>query len=139
MFCGSGIQAHAAESPKEKAVEYRHGVMEVFSWNLSAMGEMVKGEAPYEKAGFERHARDLANAAQLDVLKGFPEDSVTEESEAKDEIWLQWKEFTDKFRNLQEQTVKLAEASASGDMDKIRPQLKETADACKGCHRQFKQ
>lgn len=139
VFSTSTIGAREGESAKEKAVEYRHGVMEVFSWNLSAMGSMVKGETPYEKAVFERHARDLANAAQLDLLSGFPEDSVTDESDAKDEIWLNWKEFTEKFQNLQTQSAKLVEVSASGDMEKIKPQFKEAADACKGCHREFKQ
>jgi cytochrome c556 len=128
----------AAESAKERAIDYRQGLMEVFGWNLTALGAVIKGEAPYDKAVFERHARDLASAAQLDVLKGFPEDSVSDESDAKDEIWLQWPLFGDKYRALQEETDKLARVSASGDLEKIRPQFQETAAACKGCHKEFK-
>ncbi len=130
--------ALAAESAKERAIEYRQGLMEVLGWNLKAMAEVVKGEAPYDKAAFARHARDLASAAQLDLLKGFPEDSVSDESDAKDEIWLQWQAFSDRFRTLQEESGKLAALSASGDLEKIRPQFQETAAACKGCHQEFK-
>lgn len=121
-----------------KQIDYRQAVMEVFSWNLSAMGDTVKGEVPYDKASFERHAQDLASATRLDVLKGFPDDSVSDDSDAKDEIWLQWNEFADKFRALQDEAAKLAEVSASGDIEKIKGQFKETAGTCKACHKAFK-
>jgi cytochrome c556 len=138
MVGAAAMQAQGGESPTERAIEYRRGMMEVFSWNLSAMGDVVKGEAPYDKAVFARHARDLAHATDLDLLKGFPEDSVNDESDAKDEIWLQWKEFAAKFRKLQEESAKLAKVSAAGNLEKIKPQFKETAETCKACHKDYR-
>lgn len=132
------LPAQGGESAKERAIEYRQGLMEVFKWNLSAMGEVIKGEAPFDKISFERHARDLASATQLDLLRGFPEDSLSDESDAKDEIWLQWQEFGAKLRALQEQGSKLAAVAATGDLEQIRPQFQDTAATCKGCHKEFR-
>lgn len=138
LLGAAALTAQAGESAKERAIDYRQGLMEVFSWNLSAMGDVIKGEATYDRETFERHARDLASAAQLELLRGFPEDSVSDESDAKDEIWLQWPEFIAKYRALQEESGKLAAVSSSGDLEKIRPQFERTAASCKGCHKDYR-
>ena len=132
----SGTAAFASDA--EDAVDYRQGLMEVFSWNASRMGAMVKGEVPFERAAFESYAKDLAAAARLDVLNGFPEDSVTEESDAKDEIWLNWAGFESSLEDLRTQAAKLAQIAASGDEAAIKEQFGATRKACKACHDDFK-
>ena len=64
---GAGAQT-AFAGDLERTLEYRQGLMEVFSWNMKAMGAMMKGEAPYDQAAFARHAGDLAKATSLDLL-----------------------------------------------------------------------
>jgi cytochrome c556 len=77
-LCAASVQA----GDVEKAVDYRQGVMNVFAYNVTSMGDMVKGKTAFDAAAFGRHAKDLAAAAQLDVLAGFPEDSINDESDA---------------------------------------------------------
>jgi cytochrome c556 len=119
-------------------IEYRQGVMAVLSWNLTAMGSMVKGETHFDPAAFKGYATDLATASSLNVLRGFPEDSLGDESDAMPEIWLNWSDFEGKYKALKEAAAKLSEVAATGDEAAMRAQFKEAAGACKGCHRDFK-
>lgn len=122
----------------EKAVEYRHGIMNVYAYNLTSMRDMVKGKTEFDSTAFKRHARDLAAAAGLDLLAGFPEDSLNDESDASDTIWLDWEQFQKNYQALQEQSAKLAEAASKGDGAAIKEQFGVTARTCKACHDDFK-
>lgn len=122
----------------EKAVEYRHGIMNVYAYNLTSMRDMVKGKTEFDSTAFTRHARDLAAAAGLDLLAGFPEDSLNDESDASDTIWLDWEQFQKNYQALQEQSAKLAEAASKGDGAAITEQFGVTARTCKACHDDFK-
>jgi len=131
--------AAASASDSDDAVEYRQGVMNVFSWNLGGMALMVKGKVPFDKTAFQGYAKDLAAAAQLNVLKGFPEESVTDESDAKDEIWLDWPKFESNLQDLRIQSAKLAEVAANGDEAAMKAQFDATRKACKVCHDDYKE
>ncbi|MFZ0789717.1 MAG: cytochrome c [Chromatiaceae bacterium] len=129
----------ASAGDAEDAVDYRQGAMNVFSWNLGHMGAMVKGEVPFDTAAFQGYAQDLAAAVKLDVLKGFPEESVTDESDAKDEIWLNWSGFESKLQDMRAESAKLAEVTAGGDEAAIKAQFDATRKTCKACHDDYKQ
>lgn len=122
----------------EKAVEYRQGIMNVYAYNLTSMKDMLKGKTQFDGAAFTRHAKDLAAAAGLDLLAGFPEDSLNDESDASDTIWLDWDKFQKNHQALQEQSAKLAEAASGGDEAAMKEQFGVTAKSCKGCHDDFK-
>jgi len=127
-----------ASDPVEKAVDYRQAVMNVYAWNVTSMGDMVKGKTPFDAAAFAQHAKDLAAAAQLELMAAFPEDSVNENSDASDTIWLDWDKFQDKHAALREQSAKLAEVATGGDETAMKEQFGDTAKTCKGCHDDFK-
>jgi cytochrome c556 len=132
------LPASLSAGTLEDAVDYRQGVMNVFSWNLTHMGSMVKGETPFDAAAFKDYAADLATASTVNVLQGFPDDSVSDESDAKDEIWLNWTDFEAKYKALKEAAAKLSQVAAGGDEGAMREQFKETAAACKACHKEYK-
>ena len=134
-FCATGAQADAVV---EKVVDYRQGVMNVYAYNVTSMRDMARGKTDFDAAAFARYARDLAVAAGLDVLAGFPEDSINDESDASDTIWLDWDEFRDRQEDLLEQAAKLAEVAAGGDEAAMKEQFAETAKTCKTCHDDFK-
>jgi cytochrome c556 len=133
-LCAASVQA----GDIEKAVEYRQGLMNVFAFNATSMRDMAKGKTAFDAAAFARYAKDLAAAAQLDVLAGFPEDSINDESDASDTIWLDWDNFQERLKALREQSAKLAEVAAGGDEAAMKEQLGNTAKTCKGCHDDFK-
>ena len=100
---------------------------------------MVKGDIPYDAAVFARHAKDLAAVSSVDILRGFPEDSEGKGSEAKGEIWLEWDDFKEKMADMQREAAALPEVAAAGDKGVIKAQFGKTADACKACHKKFKE
>lgn len=138
VWIASPALAHG-DDPTQAAIDYRSGVMNIFSWNLKPMGAMLKDKMPYDQTAFSRHAQDLASAAALDLLPGFPEDSVNDDSAAMSEIWLDWEDFNAKYQDLKEQSAKLAETAASGDKAAIAEQFSATAEACKACHKRYRE
>jgi cytochrome c556 len=129
----------AQASKLDDAVYYRQGVMNVFSWNAGQMAAMVKGEVPFDRAAFQGYATDLASAAALNLLPGFPEESATEDSDARDEIWLNWPDFESKLQTLRTESAKLAKVAEDGDEAAIKAQLDATRRTCKSCHDDYKQ
>ncbi|MCB1858503.1 MAG: cytochrome c [Gammaproteobacteria bacterium] len=129
----------ATERPGHAAFEYRESIMTVFKWYLGPMAGMAKGKIPYDQASFQHNAKELAKAASLDVLSGFPEGSIDEDSEAKPEIWQNWKKFEDKLEALRTESAKLAEIAAGGDQQATVEQFKRTAGTCGGCHDDFRE
>ena len=135
LLFAAGAQA---ADPVDEAIEYRQAVMNVYYWNLNAMGNMAKGKVPFDAAVFARHAKDLAAATQLELMAAFPEDSVNDDSDASDTIWLDWEKFQDKHKALGEQAAKLAEVAAGGDEAAMKEQFGATGKTCKGCHDDYK-
>ncbi|WP_176722422.1 c-type cytochrome [Candidatus Thiosymbion oneisti] len=133
-LCSTCVQADDVE----KAVDYRQGLMNVYAHNVAPMGNMVKGKTAFDPAAFARYAKDLAVAARLDLLAGFPEDSINDESDASDTIWLDWSKFQKKYEALKIQSAKLSKVAADGDKAAMKEQFGKTAKTCKGCHDDFK-
>jgi len=134
VLCSTCVQADDVE----KAVDYRQGLMNVYAHNVTAMGNMVKGKTAFDAAAFARYAEELAAAARLDLLAGFPEDSINDESDAGDTIWLDWDKFQKKYEALKTQSATLSKVAADGDKAAMKKQFGKTAKTCKGCHDDFK-
>jgi cytochrome c556 len=137
LAAGNALAAEG-ETPASRAVEFRESVMTIFSWNLKPMGAMVKGDMPFDATEFQGYAKDLAQAARLDLLAGFPEGSDQGETAARTDIWMNWGDFQAKLEELRKQSQTLAEVAASGDLEKIKPAFGALGGACKGCHEAYK-
>jgi cytochrome c556 len=72
-------------------------------------------------------------------MSGFPEESEEGETDAKPEVWMDWEDFQSKFKDLQDQSAKLAELAATGGRGVVGEQFQATADTCKACHKKFKE
>ena len=123
----------------ERAVEYRQAIMNVIGWNFKHMAAMVKGEVPFDQAAFSAHAAELQQAASMNLLSGFPEDSDdSDETDAKPDIWMDWEDFQSKFNDLRQQSDQLAAVAAKGDPEASRKQFGATGKTCKACHKAYK-
>jgi cytochrome c556 len=122
----------------EKAVDYRQGVMNVYSWNMKAMSDMMKGKIPFDQKVFARHAKDLSNASSLNLMPGFPEDSEAEESDALPDIWLDFDDFEAKYKAFSEAANDLSEVAATGDKATLGKALEKAGKTCKACHKKYK-
>ena len=129
-----------ADDGIEQAVEYRQSIMGVIGWNFKHMAGMMKGKIPYDQKAFAAHARELATAADHNILSGFPEDSDdSDETAAKAEIWMSWDDFEEKLKALRVEAKALDAVAAKGDKEAISQQFGKTGKTCKACHKEYKE
>lgn len=129
-----------ADKTVEQAVEYRQAVMNVVGWNFKHMGAMVKGKTAFDQAAFSAYANELQAATRFNLLSGFPEDSDdSDETAAKAEIWMDWEDFQQKLKDLQQQAAALAKVAAAGDEAATKKQFGDAAKTCKACHKAYKE
>jgi len=108
-------------------------------WNFGAMGAVVKGSAPFEKASFAAHAAHVAALGEM-LPEAFPEGSFIEhKTEAKRAIWEHRAEFNDLMKRFQEKATILADVAKSGSLEKIKPAFQDVRQSCKACHEKFKE
>lgn len=135
---GFAISTATFAAKSEDAIEYRKGVMAAQGWNFGAMGAMVKGERPYDKAEFLKRAENLAALSKMS-LEGFTvEGSEKGKTKAKAEVFLDAEKFKGGMDKLATESAKLVTVAQGGDMAAIKPQFNEVAKVCKGCHDNFR-
>ena len=140
VMAGTGIVsgASAADDPA-KVIGYRQAVMKGLAAHITAVAMVAKGEVSYagHVAG---HAQSMAALAKLipEVFPAGSEKAEGVETEAKPEVWKEWDKFAAAAKTLEEQSAKLAEVAAGGDVAAIGAQLGEVGKACGGCHDPFR-
>lgn len=135
---GFAVSTATFAAKPEDAIEYRKGVMAAQGWNFGAMGAMVKGEQPYDKAEFLKRAENLAALSKMS-LEGFTiEGSDKGKTKAKPEVWKEMEKFKGGTEKLATESAKLVTAAQGGEMPAIKAQFNEVAKVCKGCHDNFR-
>ena len=126
-------------SKAEKAIEYRHSVYHVIAWNFVPMAAAATGKIPYDKDAFLTQATRVALLAPM-LPEGFPAGSyVAGKTEAKPAIWKERADFDELMHALATKSAALAEVAKSGDIERIKPAFNELAQACKNCHKKFRE
>ena len=128
----------AAHAKPEDVIKYRQAVYKVMGWNFAPMAAMVKGEKPYDKEAFVRHAMIVGQMSPL-AVEGFATGSDKgAETKAKPEIWTKSADFWEKMDKMVGETNKLAAIARTGSFDEIKKQFGATGGACKACHDDYR-
>lgn len=133
------VVAQHAFNDADKAVEYRQKALSVMQNNFAYMGDMIKGDMPFDLAIFTERAETVAKLASVPWV-GFSQEGAMpgNNTDALPAIWDNWDDFQERATQLQANADKLASAANSGDRGQIRDAFMQTADSCKGCHDQYK-
>ncbi|MBL4640027.1 MAG: cytochrome c [Kordiimonadaceae bacterium] len=135
----SPVAAHSSEK-KKRFVEsqYRHDVMEHFSYGFKQVGLIMKGQAG-EKKHLAAIATIMAAAAPV-ARDAFVKDTRGTEghTEAKDKIWDNWADFSSRMDKFVADTAAFDVAAKTGDMAQIGPAMKKVGGSCKSCHDEYK-
>jgi cytochrome c556 len=126
--------AYAQFAKPEDAIGYRKAVMSVIGYHTGQMGAIVKGDKPYEKAVFARHAAVVETLSTLPweacLTPGSDKGATTLKSAALNE--------KDKFmvaaKTFETEIQKLVKAAAGDDLTAVKTQFGELGKSCKGCH-----
>ena len=122
----------------EDAIRYRQAVMTLIGAHFGSMGQVVKGEQPYNQPSFS------ADATVLEMLSKMPWDAFLYPESDRGKTKLESKalknkdDFMQAARKLEDETAKLGADAKTGVLDTIKAQFGTTAQTCKGCHSEFK-
>ncbi|HIO93004.1 MAG TPA: cytochrome c [Leucothrix mucor] len=138
--------AHSAHFTKntrsaDQSFDFRSSTMSIYKWYLSPMGAMAKGKTEFNAKSFAQYAAGLEAISKIDLLEGFPKESSedhVDDSNAKEEIWSNWKDFENKAKNFQLEAKKLSSIAKAGNEAAIKAQFKKTAGTCGACHKKYK-
>ncbi|MBL4836996.1 MAG: cytochrome c [Kordiimonadaceae bacterium] len=134
------VAAHSAEEKEKRFAEsqYRHDVMEHFSYGFKKITAIMKGQAG-EKAHIPAIAAIMAEAATM-AKDSFAKDTrgMAGRTEAKDKIWDNWQDYASRMDKLVVDTAAFAAAAKGGDMAAMGPAMKKVGGSCKSCHDEYK-
>ncbi len=82
-------------------------------------------------------SRELANLAQ-EIMPAFSKKALSNKSRAKDEIWKNRSQFTQKAKKLAAAIAELEQAAKTSDTEKTGGRIAGVLAACKNCHRSFR-
>jgi cytochrome c556 len=133
-----GAAGANAQANPEDAIKYRQSAYKVMAWNFSPMAAMVKGEKPYDKEAFIRHAAIVEFVSKLPGEGYVPGSDKGADTKAKPEIWARMDDFRSKMFKMHEETAKLSAVAKTGSFDEIKKQFGATGSTCKVCHDDYK-
>ncbi len=136
--------AAMAESHMDKALkdakDAREAHMELYSFNLSLLGRMAKGEMPYDADAAGKAAANLATLTAMDQarywIEGTDEMSI-DETRAKPEIWENMADFQAKGTALVDATQTM-EGAAGQSLEALQGAMGPLGGACGACHKAYR-
>ena len=97
-------------------VKERMDDMITMSKAIKALTPIMQGDQAYDAATVRTGAEVIANASGAHMLEKFPEGSLQTASEARDEIWTGWDDFSRLANELEVLALGLAQAADNGLM-----------------------
>ena len=131
----AALPASAQFAKTEDAIKYRQSALFVMGQHFGRIGAMANGKAPYDAKAAMEDADIVADMSKLPWAGFGP---GTEGGKAKPEIWKEQAKFKDNHDKLQIETVKLAAAAKTGNLDNLKTAFGNTAASCKACHDAFR-
>ncbi len=135
FLCASPVTF--GEQDPEAVIKFRQGVMKAQGGHMAAMAQIVRGKVNYGDR-LAIHAKAL-NSIIGNIAELFPEGSDFGETAAKEEIWGRWEQFENSANKADEKAKTFLKAVNAGDQAAIGSTFKELAEACKACHKDFRQ
>lgn len=135
VLLGTAAQAQNAEH----AVRARQGILQNFAWHFGPLVAMARGDLAYDAERAAFHAEMLQGLPPY--LPGlFIEGSSNAErsdTAALPVIWSDNAGFLERYNTLVAEIGQLAAVAADGQ-PALAAQAARTAEACSGCHRNFR-
>lgn len=146
MAAGLAFSTHAVladghGAALEKAIKARQALMQVYSFNLSGLGAMAKGEAKYDAKLASALAASLQSAAQANVGAMWPQGSdstaMPGKTRALVKAWETYPESQKKHEALLSAAAELVKV-AGGGVEGLGAAVGAVGKSCGGCHKPFR-
>lgn len=133
----SACSSEPQDTHPDQPVSKRKAVFKHMMRTLEPLGMVGREREDYDRQAFLAGARKLKQLA-AEPWEYFTPDSNYPPTRAKPEVWQKPAEFTQARQKLQDSTEQLLKAAESGNLEQIRPALKNVEESCKSCHQQFR-
>lgn len=124
----------ADNAPPE--VKYRQTLMSIIGSNMGAIGDIMKNRLDLP-GHIAVHAGEIAESAGL-IAAAFKKNVETEWTDAKPDIWTDWKKFESAIADMQKAARDLEAAASGDDPAAVGPAVKALGKSCGGCHKPFR-
>lgn len=125
-----------AESSPEDIIKYRQNVMKSNGANLAAAAAIIQKKVEFNDR-LKNHAAAVA-AGSKNIAALFPAGSdFGTDTEALDAVWKNRAEFEKRAKDSEKKAAAFAKAVSAKDAQ-TGARLKELADSCKACHKDFR-
>ncbi len=124
---------------QDNPIKQRQDLMKGNGDALKLVGEMLKGEKPYD-ADAAAKALTKVSGAMDEFPTLFPESAKPApgvKTNAKPNIWENMTDFKAKAEEVKTASVKAAEAAAGG-LDSLKGAIGAVGKGCKGCHEEYR-
>ena len=128
--------AFAHSGVKDKNVKERMMLMKAMANNTKRIGQMLKKQTPFELTEVKLALEQLSSLS-LQTPTVFEVNATDPKSEAKQNIWDEFDEFTRLSNELAKNTSELA--ILVEDIDDLRPTLMKVSEGCKACHSKYRE
>ena len=141
-FSAHAVWADGHGAALEKAIKARQSLMQVYSFNLSGLGAMAKGEAKYDAKLAASLAGSLSNAAQASIGAMWPQGSdstaMPGKTRALVKAWETYPEVQTKHEALLSAAAALVKVAGNG-AEGLGAAVGAVGKACGGCHKPFRE
>lgn len=126
--------ASAQFAKPEDAIKYRQSALTVMGAHFGRIGAMTSGRVPFDAKVAADNADIVATMAKLPWAGFGPGTEKGGNTKAKPEIWTEQAKFLEYSDKLVLETIKLAAAAKTGNLDSVKTAFAATGATCKTCH-----
>ena len=129
-----------AQQSDNPAVKARKAVMQLYAFNLGALGAMAKGEVEYNADAATSAANNLVALGQIDQSAMWPpgsDNSADAASRALPALWQNFPDVMDKGAALSEASLAM-QGAAGQDLEALRAAIGGVGNACSACHKAYR-
>lgn len=136
----AGTIAVAQSTPEAAAVNARQSHMQLYAFNLGALGGMAQGAIPYDAAVAAAAAGNLVALSALDQSRYWPAGTASGEIEGARALPALWENMDDaiaKGMALNAAAVAMAEVAGT-DLAALQGAMGALGGACGACHEAYR-
>lgn len=137
LFAGSAF----ADAATDRAIKARQSLMQLYAFNLGALGAMAKGTVEYDADAASAIAANLVSLSTLSPAGLWPQGSDIgsyPNTAALPEIWTMYPDIASKSKALSDAATAM-KIAAGTDLAALRGAMKPMGGACGGCHKTYRQ
>lgn len=129
-----------ADGHIDNAIKARQAQMNLYAFNLGALGAMAKGQVDYDAEAATKAATNLVTLMSLDQSMYWPQgsDSGSAKSNTKADMWANFPDVMAKGKATYEAAVAM-QAAAGTDLDALRGAMGALGGACTACHKAYRE